>query len=211
MTTPPDSNSLDPPADDAGVQGKYVILAVLALAVGASAISWFYYARLQQRPIELWGSRAAELMLRAPAARAYRLTSAGATGQQAEAEASSSHETTDATGRKVQVAGESLLAIDERDVSQAPGFSHIRQSLIHDRSFAWEAEPGGEPPRWEYAIEFQENGDKAMVAFAPNCGRAALVGRDRTVSIRPVSAAILDFLVEQYPAAARSAQPAETP
>ena len=55
---PPDGRfTQDSAGDSQFVQGKWVILAVLGLAVGASVVSWIYYARLQRRPIELWGPR----------------------------------------------------------------------------------------------------------------------------------------------------------
>lgn len=216
MPTQSDTDSSAPLDQFGGVQGKYVILGVLFLAVAAAVVSWIYYARLQRRPIELWGSRAAELMLRAPLARAYRLAPDRSSAGTSAAEAGSAdRQGADADiaqpGHVVTIGGETLLASDERDVSHAPGFSHIRQSLIHDRSFAWDAEPVKGSPRWEYAIEFDDQGDTAMVVFAPRSDCAALVGSDRTVSIRPVSAAIRDFLVEQYPAKSEAKQSADTP
>jgi hypothetical protein len=172
------------------VAGKVVIVAIVIFAVGASIVSWIYYARLQQRPLALWGSRPAELMLRAPTARAYRLVPAtDAPGQD------------NASGaQEFAVAGERFIAADEHDVSHAPGFSHIRQSLIHDRSFVWDEAVSERQSRWEYAIAFSGASDTATVAFAFDSGRASLVGTDRIASIRPVAAAIENFLREQFPA-----------
>jgi len=176
------------------VAGKVVILAIVFFAVGASIVSWIYYARLQARPLALWGSRAAELMLRAPMARAYRLVPA-ADGLDQEGTGA---------GRQLAIAGERFVATDEHDISHAPGFSHIRQCLIHDRSFAWDEPQSERPSRWEFAIEFDDRGETTTVAFAFDTGRAALAGADRTVSVRPVAGAIEGFLREQFPAEAQT-------
>ncbi|MBI2824577.1 MAG: hypothetical protein HYX69_07825 [Planctomycetia bacterium] len=185
------------PADatDAGqlVRGKWVILAIVALAVAAGAFSWFYFAWLQRRPLALWGSHAAALMMRAPTARAYRLE------PMADAAAGDA-----APGQPVfAVDGEPFRGTAARDVSRAKGFLHIRQSLVHNASFAWDEPAGDCQPKWEYAIEFEDRGERAVVAFAFNCGRIALVESDRTASIRPAAAEIKSFLVEQFPEAAR--------
>jgi len=185
----PDSRSAPDASGDAQfVQGKWVILVVVGLAVMASVVSWIYYARLQRRPLELWGPRAAELMLRAPVARAYRLVPAKA-------------EPSGEVGRRFEFGGVPYTAIAERSVSQAPGFSHIRQGLVHDRSFAWDDVPCDEPAHWEYAVEFEDRGATAVVAFDFHCGRAMLAGSERSESIRPVAAAVEGFLREQFPAA----------
>jgi hypothetical protein len=189
------------------VSGKVVILGVFGFSVAAAFVSWIYYARLQERPLALWGSPAAELILRAPTARAYRLAVAPDA-----VEPKTTEPTTigpDGAHRQFVIDGQRYMATAERDVSQARGFSHIRQGLVHDRSFAWDEPPGDQPPDWEYAIEFDEAGRTAVVAFADHAVRAALVDGDqagsnstspaRTVSTRPVAGAIDAFLAEQFP------------
>ncbi len=178
------------------VQGKVAILAIVFLGVAASIGSCVYYARLQQRPLALWGSEPARLMLRAPQALAYKL-------EPAEGEAAAG------AGMIVDVAGERLRLVGKRDVTQAPGFSHIRQSFVHNASFDWEAAPGDCQPRWTHALRFVDGEQSATMLFAFNCGRAALVSGEpavadlarRSASIRPVSAAIEKFLVELDPKA----------
>jgi hypothetical protein len=188
-----DDSQPAPGATDEGqfVQGKWIILAVISLGVAASIGSWVYYARLQQRPIALWGPRAAELMLRASSARAYRLEPATA-------------EQGGAAERHFTINGAPYVVAAERLVSQAPGFSHIRQGLVHDRSFAWGEGPCDERAQWEYALDFEDRGDAAIVVFDFRCARAALLGGEHSASIRPVAAAVEGFLREQFPDADRT-------
>ena len=133
------------------VAGKVVILGLLLFAVAASVVSWVYYARLQARPIALWGSRAAELMLRAPTVRCFRLRPA----------AENSDQSAGGAAREITIAGERYSCTDERDISQARGVSHIRQGLIHDRSFAWDEPASSGEKHWAFAIEFDAGGDRA--------------------------------------------------
>ena len=192
------------------VSGKVVILGVFGFSVAAALVSWVYYARLQERPLALWGSQAAALLLRAPKARAYRLAPAADVGEESTNDSQSAR-------RQFVINGERYVATRERDISQARGFSHIRQGLVHDRSFAWDEPPGDQPLAWEYAIEFEDAGQTAVVAFANHAVRAALVDSKtgdrehadatRTVSTRPVSVAIDTFLAEQFPSEPQSIAP----
>jgi hypothetical protein len=178
------------------VGGKVVIVAIALLAVGASGVSWMYYARLQRRPIELWGSHAAELILRAPTVRAYGLVPM----------ADDAREQNSEVQRQFVIAGERYEAADERDISQARGLSHIRQGLIHDRSFAWDEPSGEQRSHWQFAVEFADGQDTAAVAFDFEAKRAALAEADRTVSIRPVAGAIEGFFRDQFPPEAERAK-----
>jgi len=191
------TDSATAPDDESLIQGKWVILAIVALALGGAGVSWVYYARLQERPLALWGSEAGTLILRATQARAYRI--APATSREG-------HEPDDSPGRiRFTIGGQLFTATAEHDVSHAPGFSHIRQSLIHDRSFAWDEGPCDEAPQWKYALEFSESGHIVWLAFAFNCPRAALADSDHTASIRPVGQAIEAFMREQFPTDAPTA------
>lgn len=184
-----------PPDDGANlVQGKWVILSVLGFSIVAAMASWFYYARLQERPLALWGVRPAEMMLRAPAARAFRIVPAVDAVPIEGAES---------PALEFSVAGQRYRAVAERDISQANGFSHIRNSLIHDRSFVWDEAPCEAPPQWTHVVQFVDGEDQVAILLAFNCPRAALAGTDRTVSIRPVAAEIEDFLHEQFPTETR--------
>jgi hypothetical protein len=193
----PTQNPYGPPEDGAGmVQGKWVILGVVGLSVLAASASWFYYARLQERPLALWGVRSAEMMLRAPMAKAFRIVPM--------AERPPIKDTAQ-PALEFSVAGERYVAVAEHEISQAHGFSHIRNSLIHDRSFVWDEAPCESAPRWEYVIQFVDGDERTAVVLAFNCPRAAPADTDRIVSIRPVAAEIEDFLQEQFPAEAASA------
>ena len=128
------------------------------------------------------------MILRAPAARACRLAPAADESDGGPAR------------RRFAIGGATYEVIADRVISQAPGFSHIRQGLVHDRSFGWDDAPCDDPAQWEYAIEFEDRGATAAVVFDFHCARAMLAGSEHSESIRPVAAAIEGFLREQFPA-----------
>src|SRR5262249_30626463 len=100
--------------------------------------------------------------------------------------------------RVLNIGGARVAVIAERDVSQAPGFSHIRNSFVHDASFDWDETPASNP-HYDSAIEFLCEDRGVVVALSFNEGCAQVVGSDRRVSMRPVAAEIESFVHEQFP------------
>ncbi len=166
---------------------------IVGFSVAAAAISWVYYARLQERPLAFWGSRHAELILRAPTARAFRLAPATVADQAA---------VNAGADRTITLGGRLFALSDERDVSHANGFSHIRNGLIHDRSFAWDEEACAAPPRWTMRSSSWKETSASSWRWRSTARARALVDADRTASIRPMAVVLEDFLREQFPPAA---------
>jgi len=182
------------------VQGKVAILAIAFLGIAASVGSCVYYARLQQRPLALWGPESARLMLRAPTALAYNL-------------APVSDDEKAAPSDLIDIAGQRFRLVNQRDVSRAPGFSHIRQSFVHDASFDWNETPNNCQPTWTHALRFVDGDKSATIVLAFDCHRAALASTDpaakdkpaevdlkaHSESIKPVAAAIAEFFASFEP------------
>ncbi|MEX0713348.1 MAG: hypothetical protein WD278_13415 [Pirellulales bacterium] len=167
------------------VEGRHAIIAVLLLGVAGAIGSWFYYARLQRPALELWGSHNAELMLRAPLAEALLLAP-----RNGKAPAGSSDQ--------VIIAGQTYRVAQRVSVGDAPGFSHIRNSLLHEASFGWTDVPGDCRPRWRHALRFTRANKTATLAFAPNCSRARLIETGAEISIQPIAEALRQFFDEQF-------------
>ncbi|HEX3654795.1 MAG TPA: hypothetical protein VHV55_03265 [Pirellulales bacterium] len=168
------------------IPGKYAILTMLVLGVAAAAYTQFYYARLQRRPIELWGGYNAQLMMNAPLVNAMLLAP---TDNKAGAEHL----------ERLMVGGEHLSVLAEKDVTNQPGFSHVRQSLVNDTSFDWSGPDKDCKPEWKYGLEFSNGEHTALLLIAPNCGLARLTDTGATGAMRPVMPGIERFLREQFP------------
>lgn len=189
------------------IPGKYAILTMLLLGIAGAVYSQMYYARLQQRPIGLWGAHAAQLMMKAPLVNALQLAPTD--------KGSPPHL------ERLMIGGEHLSVLAEKDVTTQPGFSHVRQSLVNDASFDWSSavhdkdqghdkDPGHEDdkakdpgkgckPEWKYALEFSNGDSTVLLLIAPNCGLARLTDTGATGDLRPVMPGIERFLREQFP------------
>lgn len=81
-----------------------------------------------------------------------------------------------------------LATDEERDLEGTPGFTHIRQALINDVSFAWDQPPPAQPPAWQYSLTFRDQaGESVEVLFDVAQGYTALATRpEQPISISPV-------------------------
>lgn len=174
----------DPTADTPPPQGSrsgtWLALAMLLIGGLAALGSWLFYRNLQRQPLELFGSENAALILTAP--QAELLVLAPAEGDSPET---------------LQLPGE-LLAVEEAfAVENAPGFSHVRNSLLNNASFDWQAPRGDCSPRWRYALRFSGQEEACTVGFDIDCNRLGLEGASRDVSLEPVADG-LEAIFEDY-------------
>jgi hypothetical protein len=151
------------------------VAGIFLVAAVAAAASLWYLSRQSQRSLAWWGPEAAERMLHAPRVLLLRL------GEQADLE------TLD------------LEAAESRDISSAPGLSNVRRGLVSDGSFDWQAALGDPPPRWLYALQF-DDGQRSTTVLLSFGGepQARLFGSDHSISIRPVAAGLRAFCDEQF-------------
>lgn len=168
--------------------GQRLVAGMFALGFLGAAVSWWYYQQLQRRPLELWGTDSAALMMRAPRATALKLAPAG----------DEPPDNGPSTGESLAFDGQRWTISERRDVSQARGFSHIRHSLVHGRSFAWDDPPDDRHPQWTYGLEFTEGDRTATLLFDFDLGQAILLERGARVSIQPIVAGLDPFFREQF-------------
>lgn len=203
------------PSDDQGeapprstvASGKYAIIAIAVLAISlASAGIWYRY-RLQQRPLEYWGTGTAQLLLTAPEVEALLLTPLEPSLPEPGVELP---ETFTADDR-------SWVVVARRNISRAPGFSHVRRSLMIEGSYDWDAPQPSEPLDWRYALIFRGAapfGEETVVLLTAEgdrlaeCSPLTLTRPGHTANVRPVAKALRTFLEEQFP---KQAAPHEKP
>lgn len=162
--------------------GKLVIAAMLALGILGAVGSGWYYQRLQRRPLRLWGGEAASRILRAPRVELFELVPATAATKNAQS---------------LSVAGVPLEILMRRSVGNAPGFSHVRHSLVHDRSFDWTPSTRPAADTWAYALQFDDAGHSSLLVFSPDCRHAMLVETGTRAYLEPLAPSLLSFFEEQ--------------
>ncbi|MBX3414109.1 MAG: hypothetical protein KF708_15585 [Pirellulales bacterium] len=173
--------------------GKYAIVTITVLAVGLASAALYYQYYLQQRPLEFWGTEIAQQLLSAPQVELLLLEPVGATPV--------------ADGETYKSAGRTWRVREQRDVSQAPGFTHVRRSLILTGSFDWDAPRPEEPIDWRYALVYRSAdpwSPQTVVLFSAACDVIELSepllpekGDNRSASVLPVADGLRAFLEEQ--------------
>lgn len=153
---------------------KLILLAVLAMSLAGAGGGWWYQQSLQRRPLQLWGHEAATLMLRAPTVELWRLKPV-----------------TEGKPAAIRIAaqGDAFEAGKRIDVSRAPGFLHLRHSLLSDYSFDW-LESASDKHDWRYALRFADNERTATVLFSDDFHYALLEETGAAASIKPIAAGV---------------------
>jgi len=169
-------------------RSKLAILVVCGIALAASAAAWVYQRGRAARPLEFWGADAGLLIASAPRAEAWLLRSAGEVGSPGDGEFEA-----------IEFDGARLVVVQRADVSTARGITNVRRALLDDGSFAWDS---SDPcrPAWTHALRFSADDRHALLLLSFDCPQAATVEGRRTVSVAPSSAALREFVHEQFPA-----------
>lgn len=168
------------------VSGKLIVLTLVALGLGTTLFSlWFTY-RSTYRTLRMWGPETARLIQAAQQVTVLRL------------EPDIGDVAVD--GPRLQVGGETLPIAQQRDFSQVRGLIHLRQALLQDANFRWDAPLDECQPMWGYALRFEQQGRTATLAFSLDCGRVALADSDTAVALSPaVTEGLADFFAESFP------------
>lgn len=173
--------------------GKYAIVTIAILAVTLAGAAVYYQYRLQHRPLEFWGTGTATLLLTAPQVEALLL-------EPSPAAADDATETLNADDRTWRIAA-------RREISTAPGFTHVRRSLILGGSFDWNAPLPQTPIDWRYALVFRGEapyGKETVVLFTEacdllkQCEPLANEGAGHTANVQPVAGGLRTFFEEQF-------------
>lgn len=154
--------------------GKWVILAMVGLALAAAAFSWSFRQQAMRRTMAFWGGGTARLIAQAPHVEGLRLAPADAADR-------------DEAGRLIVVEGRRFRVVAHRDMDHVRGLTHLRHALLEDVSFDFRAAEPSEPPHWEYAVRFGDGDRVATVLVSLADARLAVAGRPGTVSMAPIA------------------------
>jgi hypothetical protein len=173
--------------------GRYAIIAIAVLAIGGATFNWWYQRDLRRRSLDMWGAPLARLIVQAPEVEAMLLAPAGSgAAPQADAE----------DGNTITIDGDQWIVIDRARIDtpeQAPGSTHVRRSLVNDRSFVWDQPVEDCRPDWRYALFFRDGDQEETILIALDCPRVALLGSNIRATITPVVPPLKEFFDEQFP------------
>ena len=133
------------------VNGKTVILLILAVALGSATLAWWNQYRRGQRVLELWGPDVAYRIRLAPDTELLSLAASPAEPPPAPADAN-----TALTPASLAVGSRVFAIEDRRNLTGSPGLVHARQALIQDSSYEWDAPTPDSEITWRYALQFRD-------------------------------------------------------
>ena len=170
--------------------GTKLVLAIFALALLAGALSWWYRFEAAHRSTTFWGPHFAELIARPSHVTAFGLEAA----------------TADAGDDALQILSKNYERIEPQDLTSAPGMVHLRNSILSDGNYRWEAPATSD--HWRWCLQFSGDGRVATILFTEDF---ALLGRMnqrgdhvRTVDSQPMAETLREYFTEigVFPASA---------
>lgn len=159
--------------------GKLATLSILGLAIVMGLVAVVYHHQQQRRALRYWGSEAAQLILTAPVADFIELSA-----QPPPAQDDADH--LDVNRQRRQVTARHPLA-------DAPGFSHLRRSLLHDASFAWDQPVEVEAREWRYALRFRDVAGEVLLLFTEDFTATMRSEHAPPVSTQPAAEALRTY------------------
>jgi hypothetical protein len=175
-------------------RGKLVIAAIVAVAVTAALFSTWYHYQHARRSRDFWGTPMAILIAQAPEVEALKLGASEVRAEQGEADQGESHAVT-----PIEFAGHSWKVVRSKEALKAPGMSNVRHALVLDPTFDWTGPPSDVEPHWQYALEFADERQWAMVLFDFDSRQVALAGGKATALLDPAANDDMrEFFGEQF-------------
>jgi hypothetical protein len=166
MSTPNNGNS-----------GKLLILTILALALGAAGLSWWFRYSSTHRTVEFWGPTAARLIRDAP--RVTLRSYDPAVGAEPKSDAP--------------------LPLD---ISNAHGLTHLRNALLEDHSYDWTGTPPADA-NFQSSLVFEETAGaepRIVILLSPDFNYAGNGSSDAPtrpiVCIRPIAEGLKKFFAD---------------
>jgi hypothetical protein len=190
--------------------GKIVTALIFAVGLTAAGFSLWYHQQGGRRSLVYWGTQTAQLIARAPEITVHALSPAdqspagnigfhdnpSETADEEPATAGAGapdHSPVDAAQpgnrpiRRLGVGGRFYVVTASADASKARGVSNIRRAMVLDATYRWDAAPETERPTWQYAMEFREGEQSAIVFFDFDTGRVSPAMSTETVALRPAA------------------------
>jgi hypothetical protein len=179
--------------------GKLLILAMFLVAFVAAGASWWFRYSATHRAAQFWGPEAARLIRDAPQVELLTLRPASHHILRLDGQSpTTASEPTD----EVRF-GRAAWPIDtRRDISAAPGLTHLRNALLEDRSFIWGKMASTGDEEWTTAIVFRESDERQPLAilFPPNFTLARVFGlgsdRPRMIGTQPIAAGLAETIAD---------------
>ena len=172
-------------------RGRWAILVIFGLAAAVGVLSVGLHYWISRRAIAWWGHDAAAVILNAPQVAALQLQPHGGAAHGGQADVMAT----------VSVGEVQYDVVRRKDLAGQQGLDHLRNSLLEDLNFAWNAPPPAGQGQWRFALEFREGAQRLVVVLDPAQRRLARADTGASLAIAPIATGWEDFFAEQFGAA----------
>ena len=169
-------------------RGRWAILVIFGLAGAVGVLSVGLHYWISRRAIAWWGHDAAAVILNAPQVAALQL----------ESPVGAAHGGPTDIAETVTIGGVHYDVARRKDLAGQEGLDHLRNSLLEDMNFAWNAPPPAAPSQWRFALEFRDGPLPLIVIFDPTGRRLARADTGASLAIAPIATGWEDFFAEQF-------------
>lgn len=139
------------------IRGKYVIIAIFALALAATGFAGWYRYQQSRQAIALWGPVHAGRMRNAAEVEVWRIADADAQGEAV-----------------VDPAGAQAKIKSRRVLQNIPDLTYIRRAFLTDAFFLWDEAPSDCAPHWTFVLQFRASGETTTLWIDDACDRVVL-------------------------------------
>ena len=147
------------------MRGKFVILAILSLALVATGFGIWFKRQMTYQVLELLGPAAVQCV--AVPTHVDYLELQASTGS------------SPANHRETLTLPDTRMVITRRlDISGAAGLIHLKHALLQDASYDWHASTDGSPT-CQYALQFMDDQDRTTFLFDLDQRRVLILERGR--------------------------------
>jgi hypothetical protein len=171
--------------------GSKVVLGIFGLAIVAATLSWWYRFETAHESTKFWGPHFALLIVEPSDVTAFTLAKSDE--------------------GSFPILDDKYLRTDTKSLTDAPGMTHLRTSIAHDRNYLWDKPVKAD--EWACGLQFEADGRSATVLFNGDftvLGRLNRRGDDlRVVDCTPMAETLRKYFegVEAFEVESEDAKP----
>ena len=165
------------------MRGKLAILVILGIACSAAVFAIWYNRSQTRRISRFLGAPATVLIVQAQVVDFLQLATPTESGDKADLEILTSP-------------AQTLVVLSRRDISEAPGLTHLRHALRQDVSYTWN-DSATRNVEWPYALQFIDEQRRVTLLFHPQKQLMMMLGGDSHIALGDKLAHGLRIYVDQ--------------
>jgi hypothetical protein len=176
-------------------RGNLLILLMVTAGLAAGALKIWKQHQHMDQVLAAYSPQVVRLIAEAPQVELLKLEPISTSGE-------------NGAEKTIEIAGEKYEIIGRKNVASAKGFVDVRDRLVDDASYSWNAK-FDHKGFWKFVLLFSDGNQQARIAFSISRERVAYVKAlddGPTISARPIADGLESFFAAQFADAAPPAR-----